>query len=214
MPTFFWGLRPNWLEIDLDVLRDNVAAIRQYLDRRGGRRSRIAAVVKAEGYGHGAIAVARTALKSGADSLAVAIPDEGIALRKEGFDVPILILGWTPPDMMEEAIELDLGLTIFSLRDARALTKAAREANSAVAVHVKIDTGMSRLGFPPVREAVDDILAIASMEGIELQGLFTHFAVADEDPAFTKEQIRRYLSVNNMLREAGLKIAIRHLCNS
>ncbi|MFO7941777.1 MAG: alanine racemase [Bacillota bacterium] len=214
MAGFDRGLRPNWLEIHLDTLRDNVAAIREHLDRRGGRRSRIAAVVKAEGYGHGAIPIARTALKAGADSLAVAIADEGIALRKEGFDVPILVLGWTPPEMMEAAVDGDLTLTIFSLDDARVLSEVAQRTAATVPVHIKIDTGMSRLGFPPVPAAVDDIVAIASMNGIELEGMFTHFAVADEDHVFTRKQIRHYLRMQNMLSARGLRIPIRHLCNS
>ncbi len=214
MRHFEGGLRPNWLEINLDILAENVMAMREFLDRRGGRRAEMAAVVKAEGYGHGAIPVASAALAAGADLLAVAIADEGLALRSEGFDCRILVLGWTPPELMPAVVEANLTPTVFSLSDARALSDAAVALDRDVPVHVKLDTGMSRVGMPVSDETVGAILEIAAMPRIRLEGLFTHFAVADEDPVFTRFQVRGYKHVCNRLALAGLDIPVKHLCNS
>ncbi len=208
------GLRPNWLEIDLDGLAMNVQRMRAHLDAFGARDARMAAVVKAEGYGHGAIPVAETALQSGADLLAVAIADEGLALRSEGFEVPILVLGWTPPELMPAAVRADLGLTVFDVDDARALSRAATAANRTAVVHVKIDTGMFRVGMPVTDSTTAEIAEIASMPGLRLEGIFTHFAVADEDRAYTRHQIRAFMHLCNCLRLAGIQIPMRHLCNS
>ena len=214
MRGFPGGLRPNWLEVDLDILAGNVVAMREALDRRGGRPAKMAAVVKAEGYGHGAVPVALAALEAGADLLAVAIPDEALALREVGFGVQIIVLGWTPPEMMASLVRAGITPTVFDLDDARALSRAAQEADRTTRVHVKLDTGMSRLGLPPGEEGKRAILEIAAMPGIEIEGLFTHFAVADEDPVFTRLQIRRYLDVCNRLALAGLDVPVKHLCNS
>ncbi len=207
-------MRPNWVEIDLDIVEQNVRQIRRHLDLHGARRSRIAAVVKADGYGHGAEMVARSALRAGADWLAVAFLEEGLILRERGLDAPILVLGWTPPEGMEEAVEAGITLTIATCRDGRALAGIARGRGREIPVHIKVDTGMGRLGFMDGAEGLGEVTALFGEPGLKLEGVFTHFSVADEDAAFTREQIRRFREFTGALRRAGLRIPIRHACNS
>ncbi len=207
-------IRPTWVEIDLDVFAANVAAIRQYLDAHGKRKSRIAAVVKADAYGHGAIKVARAALDAGADWLAVAFAEEGLALREAGLQCPVLILGWTPPSAVSRAVSADLSLTVPQTEDGRAIAAAARTVGKPARVHVKVDTGMGRLGFSPDEEGVEAVRRLARLDGLQLEGLFTHFSVADEDPVYTRRQLRRYRRFVTALRTRGVDVPIHHAANS
>lgn len=206
--------RPTWVEINLDDFEDNVRAIRRYLDLHGGQATRVLAVVKADGYGHGAEMVARSALDCGADWLGVAILEEGIALRERGFNVPILVMGWTPADSGAAALDHDLRLAVPSYENGRALSEIAARRCEQFQVHIKVDTGMSRIGLRWDDAGVQEAVRLASLPGIEVEGAFTHFAVADEDVAFTREQIRRYRTFVTALRHRGVQVPVRHAANS
>lgn len=206
--------RPTWVEINLDRFEDNVSAIRRYLDFHGGRATRVMAVVKADGYGHGAEMMARSALDCGADWLAVAILEEGLALRERGFDVPILVMGWTPADSAAAALDCDLRLAVPSYDNGRALSEVAADRSEALRVHIKVDTGMGRIGFRWDDAGVQEAARLTSLPGIEIEGTFTHFSVADEDVPFTREQIRRYRAFTTALRRRGVDVPLRHASNS
>ncbi len=207
-------LRPTWVEIDLDSCSQNIKAIKKKLEAYGSRSSRIAAVVKADGYGHGAVQVARTALQAGADWLAVAFVDEGLALREAGITAPILVLGWTPHNTAEKAIKAELSLTVPHQENARALSEAAQRVGQSVRIHIKVDTGMGRLGFSADDDGADAVCSVLEYEGLKLEGVFTHFSVADEDQVYTQRQIRRYRSFITALKARGISVPIRHTANS
>jgi len=203
-------LRPTQAIIDLSAIRHNVRQIRDSLPAA----TRMIAVVKANAYGHGVIPVSRAALSAGADSLAVAIPEEGIELRSSGIHVPILILGATLPDQASLYIDHNLTATVATTEGLRALQTAALKKKSRVSVMIKLDTGMGRIGIQPdivvsfVREAL-------AMDGIETAGLFTHFAAADEsDCSYTVAQIEQLNRAAASLKEAGFSLPVLSAANS
>jgi len=167
------------------------------------------AVVKANGYGHGAVPAARAALKGGATWLGVSSVPEGLELRKAGIREPILNLGYTPPPALSAAVAADLALTIYD-RAGLALVKTAA---TAIGVHVKVDTGMHRLGAEP-EEAVQLAREVAADGHLRLEGFWTHFAVAEQDPAFTREQLNIFLDARAALIRAGITNFISHAANS
>jgi alanine racemase len=200
---------PCWLEIDLDSIVSNVRAVRRLLDPG----TAVAAVVKANAYGLGAAEVARAALAAGATVLAVARIQEGVALRRAGLRAPILNLAYTAPDEVETAVQFGITPTIADVEVVRALARAAR-GRPPVAVHLKVDTGLSRFGAQP-RELPALLSALADEPALHLEGLSSHFATADEpDPAYAEEQLRRFQSIVGELEERGIRPRIRHMANS
>ncbi len=204
------SLRPTWAEVDLEVLAGNVRALKA-CTRPG---TALMAVVKADGYGHGAVQVARTAQAAGAEWLGVAIPEEGIELRRAGIGGPILLLGWTPPAQAACVVEADLTATVFSLAGARDLASAARGAGVARA-HLKVDTGMGRLGVLTGREGLAEAMAICRLPGLNVEGAFTHFATADEaDGTFALRQLELFQDFLGRLEGQGVSFALRHAANT
>lgn len=202
--------RSVWAEIDLGAIAHNVGQIRKMT----ANNAQICAVIKADAYGHGAIAVARTVLQAGADRLAVAIINEALALRQAGFRVPILILGYTPACQAAIVVEQDLTQTIFSIESAQALSGAAVAAGKIVNVHIKIDTGMGRIGIRP-EDAGKFAAAVAALPGIRIEGVFSHFATADSrDKSFTYEQYKQFTAGLAYIEAKGIHIPIRHIANS
>ncbi|WP_127015309.1 alanine racemase [Anoxybacter fermentans] len=202
-------LRPVWAEINLDNYTHNIKVIKKRYPE-----TKIMAVVKADGYGHGAIQVAKAALLGGAERLAVAIVDEGIELREAGFKVPIQILGGTAEYQLEQVVDYDLIQTVFDLETARSLSRIAQKKGKEVKVHLKIDTGMGRIGVQP-EEAGEMAAAILALPNLKLEGLMTHFATADEkDKSYTLEQLERYLKALKDIESRGIKIDIKHVANS
>lgn len=190
-------MRPTWAQVDLGAIRENVRTFRSHLQRS----TQLMAVVKADGYGHGAIPVAQAALEAGATWLGVAILEEAVQLRQAGITAPILILGWTPPEAAAELVRADVDQCVFSLEDAAAYGRAGR-----VRVHAKVDTGMSRLGFP-VESAAAQVSRLAEIPGVELRGVFTHFAGSDEeDLAGTYRQLTAFRGVLERLRDRRLLV--------
>ncbi len=200
----------TYIEIDLAALGANIRALKRHV----GPRVELIAVVKGNAYGHGAVSIARTALQHGATRLAVARVDEGIALRKEGILAPVLVMGYTPPGDAARAVAHDLTLTVTELDQAEALALAARAHGNRAKAHIKIDTGMARLGLLP-DEALPFVAHLAGLPGLEREGIFSHFATADEpDKSYAREQLARFMDVLQTLSDAGYSFPVRHIANS
>jgi alanine racemase len=205
-------LRPVWAEVDLDAVRHNAGVLRRLC-----APARLCAVVKADAYGHGAVAVGRAALEGGASWLGVAVVDEGIELRRAGVRAPILILSETAPDAMPEAVAHRLVLTVYTAQGIRSAELAAACAGTSIRVHLKVDTGMHRVGADPsdVKELAE---LIRSSAHLELESVWTHLSVADgisdDDVEFTATQLRAYDEVLGDLAGAGIEIPMRHAGNS
>lgn len=199
-----------WAEVDLAAIAHNARTLKAMLRPP----AQLMAVVKANGYGHGAVATARTALQHGAERLGVARVTEGSELRAAGIAAPILVLGPIAPAEAAEAVRARLGVAITSLHVARALSEQSAAQGVVTPVHLKIDTGMSRFGVP-LNEATATARALLAMPALRLEGVFTHFASADErDQTFTREQVRRFERALAGLRESGIATPLRHAANS
>lgn len=200
-----------WAEVDLDHIAHNIVQIRNHIPQP----VKIMAVVKADGYGHGAVETAKVLLYHGADAIGVAICDEGIALRENHIFVPILVLGFTPEPRFDDMIRHDLTQTVFSLDMARALSRAAVRLGKKVRIHIKVDTGMSRLGFLPTETAAKEIEEITRLPQLVAEGIYTHFATSDSlDKSFTEEQFERFVRFMEVLEGRGVRIPVRHVSNS
>jgi alanine racemase len=205
--------RPTWLEVDLGAIGGNTRLIKA----RVGERVRVLVSLKADAYGHGALGVARTVLRNGADWLGVATVSEATPVRAAGVGAPILIFGYTAPWQAREAIRLDLRATVYELESARALAQAAADLRGAARVHVKVDTGMGRLGLRAewVEEVVAFVRALRELPHLEVEGLFTQIATADSaDPTYALRQIERFKAVLGALDAAGLRPPLVHAANS
>ena len=210
-------LRRTWVQVDLDAIRHNYEEIRRAVNPAAGRM----AVVKADGYGHGAVYVARELADCGADWFAVSNIEEAVELRRAGLSQPVLILGYTPPQLAGELARHRISQTVFSTSYGEALSKGAVEAGVAVNIHIKIDTGMSRLGFFCQQEdcaaSIDEAAQVCTLPGLVPEGIFTHFAVSDEGEegeAFTQHQFEQFCRAVDALREKGIRFRYRHCCNS
>ncbi len=202
-------MRPAWVEVDLEAVRHNVRTVLGVL-RRGAQ---LMAVVKADGYGHGAIPVARAAVQAGATWLGVARPEEAEELRRGGVDVPVLVFGYSPAEAVEQGAPQRVSFSVFSALSLEAVERAAQRSPVGVAVHLKVDTGMTRVGFTP-EECLQVVDRIASSPGLHLEGLYTHFAAADTDPDLTQAQLRTFLHVVEQLRARGHHPPFLHAANS
>lgn len=203
--------RPVWAEINLDNLAHNIKEVRKVTRKE----AKIMAVVKADGYGHGAIMAAKTFLQNGGDRLAVATLSEAIELRRAGITEPLLILGYTPTYQADKVLEKDIVQTVYNYEQAKVISDVAKSINKTGKIHIKIDTGMSRLGFMVTDESVMEIINIYELPNIEVEGIFTHFAVADErDKKVTKEQFNKFDWLVKKLEGHGVKIPIKHVSNS
>jgi alanine racemase len=201
------GLRPTWLEINLDNLAHNMRETRK-LVREG---TLIMAVVKGDAYGHGAVASAKVFLENGADWLGVATLTEALELRKAGYMAPILVLGYTPENQYVELVEADVRAAIYNVGHAASLSKVAMERSRRARIHIKIDSGLGRIGFLPNEQSISDIMKISRLPGVEVEGIFTHFAVAGSpDKSYTRQQFNRFMWVVEELRRRGLDIPLKH----
>ena len=199
----------TWIEVDLSTIEKNVRTLRSIAGVP------LMAVVKANGYGHGAREVARAALRAGASWLAVSCAEEGLALRKHGLRAPILVLGLVTAQEADEAIASGLSLTVYSAEAAQLYSDRATALARSVNVHLKVDTGMGRLGVLPGGETLEFARQITALPSIHLEGLFTHLACADEsDPAPTLEQLAKFNTSLEALTAAGLRPAWVHAANS
>lgn len=202
--------RAVWAEVNLKNLEENIRLIKSRIHNN----AKWCAVVKANAYGHGAIAVATKAVEQGASYLAVAVLSEAIELREAGFTTPILILGATPVEESGTLVDYEITQAVFTKEQAQWLSEAAVHRGKRAKIHMKIDTGMSRIGIRP--ELAGEFAAeLQAMPGLELEGMFSHFALADaEDKAFAYGQLAKFKRAIQKLEEKGINIPIKHIANS
>lgn len=207
-------LRPFWAEIDLDRLAGNIRQIKDCV----GENVEIMAVVKADAYGIGCAGIMETLLENGINRLGVGILDEGLQLRKSGVKMPILVFGYTPFEYSELLVKHDLAQTVYCVEQAAALSTAAERLNKRARIHIKLDTGMGRLGFPPTGGSIRAVRTIAALPGLEVEGIYTHCPFTNErsgdGAAFTGRQFREFRRFVATLERKGLNIPLQHVCNS
>jgi len=204
------NIRPVWLQINLDAIAHNVRKIRQIV----GKNTQIIAVVKANAYGHGAIEVSETLLENGVTMLGVGVIEEGIALRETGIKAPILICGVTTEDQFEFLVMHNLTATVCDLKAVKTLSRIASKKKKKARIHIKIDTGMGRLGIPS-RDTLNFVKKISQMKNIEIEGIFTHFAATNkEDGNYTRKQFERYKKALLELERERINIPLKHVANS
>ncbi len=207
MDTFY---RSTWVEVSLDALRHNVEEFRKLLPQTMS----MMAVVKADAYGHGAVEVIREAIEAGASYAGVAFLDEAIELRQAGVKLPILVMGYTPPGAIEAAIQHDVTLTVFS-RDALQSIPLYATSDRKLKIHIKLDTGMGRIGLTSAEESISFIEEARDMECVEVEGVFTHFASSDErDKSYTLMQHSRFDQVIRHFAYQNVHFAYVHTGNS
>ncbi len=197
--------------IDLDALAFNIKNIRSRTKRGTG----IIGIIKADAYGHGSVETAEVLLENGADWLAVAVVDEALNLRRNGIEAPVLLLGYTPELRLEDVINNGFIQTVYSYDIAQKLSKAAVKLGKTAVVHIKIDTGMGRIGYRVNEDSANEIVEISKLPNIEVNGMFTHFSTADEaDKTYTCSQFDKFIKMDSMLKDRGLNIPVRHASNS
>lgn len=203
--------RPVWVEINLDNLGHNVREIRKNI--KPG--TEIMAVIKADAYGHGSLGVIETLKKENINKFAVAVLSEAIEIRNTFKDIQIILLGYTPDANLGELIRWGITPTIYSLRQAKVLNKLAKQHEKKIAIHIDLDTGMHRVGLPIKYRSVEVIKEISEMENLYLEGIYTHFAVADEkDKWYTIKQVEEFKYIIEELKKLGVEIPIKHVSNS
>ena len=201
----------TWAEVNLDAVAHNVRSFREKVHAG----TELMGVVKADAYGHGMKAILPSLVENGVTRLAVAMIDEAIELRRENVTLPILVLGFTDSGHAREIIEHDVTQTVTSMESALALSDMGRQLGKEVRIHIKIDTGMGRLGFASDSETIRTISEIHALPYIHIEGIFTHFACADEEnPDYTRMQFGQFMHVCDELKKSGIHIPIRHACNS
>lgn len=210
-------------EIDLSAVAHNVKELRKITNPG----AKLMAVIKADAYGHGAEKVAETALENGAELLGVARINEAITLRQAGFTVPIQIFGYTPPALAEKLVLYDLIQTVFSYQNALALSEIALSKGKKIRIHIKVDTGMGRLGlvtdcgniscsdFILTKNSIQQVESIVKLRGIIPEGIMTHFASADSaDKGYARKQFEIFMDFIDRLKKKGIEFSIRHSANS
>ncbi len=204
-------MRPTKVIVDLDKIRKNVNNLRGCAEKEVD----FMAVVKANAYGHGIEEVSKTALKAGAAFIGVSIPDEGVFLRKKGVNVPVLVLGGISGEQAEDVILYDLTQTVSSIECASILNDMARKYDKKVKVHIKLDTGMGRIGLKNNDDVKEFIKKTTAMTNLEIEGVFTHFALADHhDPKYTLKQLETFNSMLSYINELNINPRYVHAANS
>lgn len=204
--------RPTWAEISLDAVEHNISEFRRVLPPD----KRIMAVVKANAYGHGATQIAEEAVRCGVDYLGVAFLDEAIQIRKAGIQAPVLVMGYTDIQSLELARQYNVTITVFSGEVLEALENSYSSISTEpLNIHIKLDTGMGRIGVRGERESIDFITKARSIPGVQVEGLFTHYACADEaDKSFTIEQHRKFEVIVQYFASMGVEFSYLHAGNS
>jgi alanine racemase len=211
-------VKRTWAEISLNAIEHNYNVIRNKV----ADDTKVCCVIKADGYGHGAVELSQIYEKLGADFFAVSNIDEGIEIRKSGSKLPIVILGYTPVSEAENLAEYDISQAVFSLEYAKELSEKCVEEDCICKMHIKVDSGMSRIGFmcqefPRDEYSIEEICEACCLPNLEVEGLFTHFCVSDEDAEgreFTNKQYENFIHVRDSLRKRGVDISVVHCSNS
>ena len=199
-----------WAEISLSAIGHNIEEVRKRL----APGVRLLAVIKADAYGHGAVRVGKY-LEDRVDYFAVATLEEALELRENGIRLPILILGYTSPSQYEDLVAFDITQTIYSRETAELLNREAANQGKRAGIHIALDTGMTRIGFQVTEEDADVIADIGRLPHLKMEGLFTHFACADqEDKTYCAGQLQKFDRMVRMLEERGVEIPLKHVCNS
>lgn len=211
-------VKRTWAEISLNAIEHNYNVIRNKV----ADDTKVCCVIKADGYGHGAVELSQIYEKLGADFFAVSNIDEGIEIRKSGSKLPIVILGYTPVSEAENLAEYDISQAVFSLEYAKELSEKCVEEDCICKMHIKVDSGMSRIGFmcqefPRDEYTIEEICEACCLPNLEVEGLFTHFCVSDEDAEgreFTNKQYENFIHVRDSLKKRGVDISVVHCSNS
>jgi alanine racemase len=211
-------VKRTWAEISLNAIEHNYNVIRNKV----ADDTKVCCVIKADGYGHGAVELSQVYEKLGADFFAVSNIDEGIEIRKSGSKLPIVILGYTPVSEAENLAEYDISQAVFSLEYAKELSEKCVEEDCICKMHIKVDSGMSRIGFmcqefPRDEYSIEEICETCCLPNLEVEGLFTHFCVSDEDAEgreFTNKQYENFIHVRDSLKKRGVDISVVHCSNS
>lgn len=201
-------IRNTWVEIDLDSIKHNLIEARRYIKPE----TKIAGVIKANAYGHGAVPIAKALIKNGIDMLAVACLAEAIEVRKHCPEIPILIMGHTVDNKLKLAVEQDITTTIFNLEQAKILSELGASLKKEAVVHIKINTGFNRIGVNIDKDIIDTITAIYGLRNLKVEGIFTHFALKTSDT--DKAQYDLFMDLINKLESNGVIIPIKHICDS
>lgn len=200
-----------YAQIDLDAICRNIQNVKQKV----GADTKVMAVVKTDAYGHGAVPVARALTSIGTDAFAVATAEEALELRAAGILEPILILGYVFREDFSRLLKQDITLTVFQYETAKAVSECAQALGLCAKIHIKLDTGMGRIGFLPNAESLAEIEKIAALPALSIDGIFTHFACADEtDKTSCNRQKQRFLDFVSALEARGVHIPCKHMCNS
>lgn len=200
-----------YAKIDLDAICRN---IKNAMDKVG-KETKVMAIIKTDAYGHGAVPVAKALSEIGCYAFGVATAKEAVVLRKNGIKNPILILGYVFPQDYDDLINYEIMHAVFEYHTAKALSDEAVKLGKTAKIHIKLDTGMGRIGMQPTDESIEEIKKIYSLPNIEINGIFTHFACADEeDKTSCNNQKKKYLDFVGKLDKAGVEIPIKHMCNS
>ncbi len=203
-------LGPTWVEINLDAIANNVKNIKKLI----GEKKELMAVVKGNAYGHDVLEIASVVLNNGATKLAVARLEEGIFLRKSGITVPILVLGLTLKQQAELLVSYNITPTVSEYEMIEKLSDSAFKEDKIVKVHLKVDTGMGRIGISP-NHVSNFIKKVKVLKNVEIEGIFTHFSVADEkDKTYTEKQFKKFMEVLTILEKEEIRIPVKHVGNS
>lgn len=206
----FNNFRPYYAEINIDNFRHNFREAKRLAE---GKKT--FGVIKADAYGHGAVELARVLEEEKVDYFAVAVITEALELRRNGFKEPILILGYTPPTFARELVENDITQAVFTYELAEAISNEAVRQNKTAKIHIKLDTGMGRVGYIPEDSAIDEIRRISKLKNLNMEGIFSHFATADETcKEFSYKQLEKYKNTIDKLAAEGIEFEIKHISNS
>lgn len=202
--------RPSRIEIDLDKIEKNIEAIRAHIPES----TKIIAIVKSNAYSMGDVEIVRHLTEIGISNFAVAATSEGIRIRREFKDVEILVLGYTPEYLYESSIRNNLTFTVYSYDAAKKMDEVSKKIGMTTNIHIKIDTGMNRLGFKPTNESLTEIENISKLSNINITGIFSHFADSEANPEFTKIQFSKFIEFTERLEAKGIEFGIKHINNT
>jgi alanine racemase len=203
--------RPAWAEVNLDNLNHNIRKIRGIVNKE----AQVMAIIKADGYGHGALKIYRELLENGAQSIGVAVVTEALQLREDGYEGPLLVMGYTSKEFYPLVVKNDITQAIYTLDQARELSMEAKRQNKNAKIHIKTDTGMGRLGVTPDGEGLEIVMGISRLDNLEIEGIFTHLAVADDrDKTYTMAQYDKFINFTDSIYKNGINITYRHISNS
>lgn len=202
--------RPAWIEINLDNFENNIKEIKNLV----GENTEVMSVVKSDAYRLGAVPLSYISMELGIKFYAVATLGEALTFRKEFPNSDILILGYTPPHLYEDAIKNDITLNLYSFDDANNLDAIAKQMHKIAKIHIAVDSGMSRIGFIPNKDSLDKVIKIFQLENIYVEGIFSHFAACESDPEFTKKQFTSFTNFIREIEDKGYNFKYRHIANS